>query len=233
MKVKIFFVFILITILSACVSIPKETVTLSQTLGSDLKILHNSHRNMVVLYYSKLKNDINILIDDVYAPHIIHYVLKVHLEYYKAGEESIYGAIEKAGKEESKEASLNALDKMTDFITIARKQIENKRAELLDPIELQEMVLLNKINQSYENAIYANSTLTSYLISARKVKEAQSNALSMVGLQGMDTLINNNLILVSDKVNEAIIKGKEIDVKSDGALQELERILKQVGDLTK
>lgn len=82
----------------SCASIPKETVTLSKTIGSDLQILHDSHRNMVQLYYNGIKLNINTFIDDVYAPFIIHHVLEVELNKHKRGESSIYGIIENAGK---------------------------------------------------------------------------------------------------------------------------------------
>ena len=72
-------------LLVSCASIPKETVTLSKTIGSDLQILHNSHRNMVQLYYNRIKLNINAFIDDVYAPFVIHYVLEVELNKHKRG----------------------------------------------------------------------------------------------------------------------------------------------------
>lgn len=42
-------------LLVSCASIPKETIILSKTIGSDLQILHDSHRNMVQLYYNRIK----------------------------------------------------------------------------------------------------------------------------------------------------------------------------------
>ena len=70
-------------LLVSCASIPKETVTLSKTIGSDLQILHNSQRNMVQLYYNGIKHNINAFIDDVYAPFIIHHVLEIELNKHK------------------------------------------------------------------------------------------------------------------------------------------------------
>lgn len=91
MKIKIIGISIALTILiSACVSIPKETVTLSQTLGKDLQILHNSHRNMVQLYYGKIKDNIYVFIDEVYAPYIINSMLNAELQSYKSGNPSLY-----------------------------------------------------------------------------------------------------------------------------------------------
>ena len=98
MNNKILVVIFSALLLVSCASIPKETVTLSKTIGSDLQILHDSHRNMVQLYYNGIKLNINTFIDDVYAPFIIHHVLEVELNKHKRGESSIYGIIENAGK---------------------------------------------------------------------------------------------------------------------------------------
>ena len=99
------FIFLSIGI-SSCVSIPKETVTLSQTIGKDMVVMHIAHRNMIQIHFRQIKNDINTFIDDTYAPFIIHFVLKHELTNYQNGEESLYGSIEAAGKNGSKKAGI-------------------------------------------------------------------------------------------------------------------------------
>lgn len=232
MKNKFISLIILFSILSSCVSIPKETVQLSKVLGNDLIILHDSHRNMVELYYDKIETDINSFIDDVYSPFIIHYVLKAELENYTNGEPSLYGTIETAGKTEGKIEADNALNTMTEFLEDANKQINSKRDELLLPILKQKKEIIANINKSYENAIYANSTITGYLESIRKVKESQQEALSFIGLEGTDEALNNALLQASEIVNTAVNKGKEIDVKSDEALDQIKEITDQIKKIT-
>lgn len=101
---------IVIVLLSASATVPKETVELSTILGKDLIILHESHRNMVNLYCDQMEGDVNELIDDVYTPFIIHYVLSAELESYRNGENSIYGVIEEAGQTKGKEEGNAAFD---------------------------------------------------------------------------------------------------------------------------
>ena len=103
---------------------------------------------------------------------------------------------------------------------------------MLTPINKQRDEIIRKVNTSYENAIYANSTITGYLKSIRKVKETQQEALSMIGLQGADNLVTNTLVNISDKIEAAVIKGKEIDIKSDQAMQQLEEITNQIKKIT-
>jgi hypothetical protein len=232
MKKKTLVILIIASFLAACASIPKETVTLSQTLGNDLKILHNSHRDVVQLFYGKIKNDINTFVDDVYSPYVIHYALKSELNEYKNGEPSLYGSIEDAGKIGGKKETDEALSVMLEFQEADRYQIEKKRNELLNPIIKQENEIIRGINYSYENVIYANSTITGHLESIRKVKESQQEALSIIGLGGADTLITNTLVKVSEQVNNAVEVGKDIDIKSEDAYEQLEEISRKIKELT-
>lgn len=216
----------------SCASIPRETVTLSKTIGADLQVLHDSHRNMVQLYYSGIKANINTFIDDVYAPFVIHHVLESELNKHKDGESSIYGIIEQAGKTGRRSETEEALNVMLEFQEEANKQINTKRNELLSPILYQESEILSTIDQSYQNTIYANATLTAYLVSARKVKESQNEALGIVSLNGLDTTVTNRLVELSGYVDMALEKGEKIDVKSNEAQQQIEDIVNKIKELT-
>lgn len=119
-----------------------------------------------------------------------------------------------------------------NFRRLQTYKFNPKRNELLNPILKQEKEIIDKINESYGNAIYANSTITGYLESARKVKATQQEALSLVGLQGKDTVMTNSLLKVSELVNAAVQKGKEIDVKSNDAYAKINEISNQIKKLT-
>lgn len=220
-------------LLAACVSIPKETVTLSQTLANDLVILHNAHRNIAQIYFKKIKDNINSFVDETYAPFVIQHVLTSELQAYQSGKPSLYGTIEGAGKKEGTPATKIAIKEMSDFQSAAYKQIEKKRNELLSPVMAQEAEVIKAVNQSYEHAIYANSTITGYLLSIRKVKEAQQEALSKLGISGADTIISNTLTKVSEQISEAVKKGKEIDIYSTNAGEQLDEISNQIKEITR
>ena len=219
-------------LISSCVSIPKETVELSKALGQDLKILHTSHRNVVSIYYQKIKDNINIFIKDVYTPYIINYVLKKELNSYKNGQESIFKAMNDAAKNSNVTATEKVTKDLQGFLSAANRQIKKKTNELMTPILTQETELLLKIDQSYQNAMYANSSITAYLSSIRKVKATQQEALSMIGVKGIDSLVTSKLLKLSEGVKEAIQKGKEIDTKSENAVQEIKAITDQIKELT-
>ncbi len=232
MRIQPGFSIILIAFLTSCAVIPKETVTLSQTMGNDLATLRQAHINLAELNFRKIKADINSFVDGTYAPFIIHYALSKQLQAYKAGQPSLYSSIEAAGKDGGEQEAAQALKIMTDFQIGARKQIEKKRNELLSPVEKQENEIISAINQSYENVIYANSTVTGYLQSIRKVKEAQQDALSKIGLKGADSIVTRGLVNISERVNEVVEKGKEIDVMSADAINQLDAITKAIQEIT-
>ena len=221
-----------LVLMVSCATVPKETVTLSKAIGSDLQILQDSHRNMVYLYYDRIKTNVNTFIDDVYAPFVIRHVLELELNKYKEGKTSIYSIIENAGKMGGKDETEEALNIMLEFQEAANQQINEKRNELLSPILNQEREILNAIDQSYQNTIYANATLTAYLISVRKVKESQNEALSIVGLNSMDATATNKLVELSEFVDMALDKGKKIDIKNQEAQQQIEDIVNKIKELT-
>jgi hypothetical protein len=70
----------MLVFLASCVSIPSETISLSQTLGRDLQELKRSHINTINIYYSDLESKINRFIDEVYSPFIIQFVLESEFE---------------------------------------------------------------------------------------------------------------------------------------------------------
>lgn len=200
--------------LSSCVSVPKESITLSEALGNDLRVLKRSHQNTIILYYDNLEAKINTFIDDVYAPFIIQYVLESEFESYENNQASMITFLNEASKDAAtKEDTEKAFNEIKDFHALMSDQILSKRNELLKPVQTQRNEILKTINSSYDNAIYANSTLTAYLESASDVKDTQKESLRIIGLEGTDEFINNSLLNASDILNEVIHKGKDIDKK--------------------
>jgi hypothetical protein len=229
MKLRILLILFAVCALNSCVSIPKETVQLSKAIGEDLKTLQSSHIAMVDLFYIEITRNINSFIADVYAPYIIHYVLKKEKENYNNQKQSIFGAIENAGKDTAgKTETDEAFNEMTDFLTFANTTIKKKRDELLNPIQKQQDSIIREINRSYKNTMYANSAIINYLESALKVKESQKQVLSIVGLKGKDEELNNTLLKVSSYTKSLLEKGKEIDIKSDKAKDQMKILLNEI-----
>lgn len=231
MKIKILILAIPF-FLASCMSVPEETVTISQTLGNDLAILHNSHRQLIHLHFNDIKEDINGFIEETYAPFVIHYVLSAELKAHQFGEESIYSKLEIAGKSGGKKETEDVLQTMLEFHTAAREDIENMRKELLDPIIKQESDLLIRVDQSYQNSIYANSAITGYLRSMRNLKIAQEETLSRIGLQNANQFVTNNLVQLSNGISDAVKRGEKLDIQSEDAIKKIENVIDQIKKAT-
>lgn len=216
----------------SCVSIPQESVDLSRTIGLDMKQLHYSHLKLLDLYFSKTESDINELIDDVYSPMIINFVLKKELLKYQNNQPSIYTSVKEAATIGGGEKTELALKEMTDFYVAANRQIATKRIQLLTPIKNQHRIAKAQIDSSYQSIYYANSALTSFLISAKKVKNKQKESLSHLGLGEIENDLEKKIIDLSELISKVLVQAKDLDHKSDSALEELETQLQKIKDYT-
>jgi vacuolar-type H+-ATPase subunit H len=207
---------------------PKQTVQLSSVIGTDLKVLENSHTTMVGLFYNEIMNNMNGFIEDVYAPFIINYVLKKELDSYHNSKPSIFEAIEDAATKGGKANTEKAYNDMSDFLKAARTQIEKKRNELLVPIQKQRDSIILNIKISYGNTILASSSVTSYLQSISSLKESQNEVLSVIGLKGKTEELTNTLLKMSDVTKSLLTKGKEIDIKSDDAYNKMKTLTDEI-----
>lgn len=214
--------------LVGCVSIPKETIVLSETLEKDIAVLQKSHLQMATIHFNDMEDKINIFVDDVYAPFIINHVLKDELQEYQAGNPSIYTSLMKAGESNDKEVTAKALQEMAEFVKDAQDQIEEKRKEMLLPVQQRKREVTQAITISYNNAINANTTLTAYLRSVQKVKDSQEQVLSMLGLENIDTKISDNLVRISDEISLLNDKAKKVDAESDEAYEKLNEISEKI-----
>jgi vacuolar-type H+-ATPase subunit H len=208
--------------------VPKQTVKLSSVIGTDLKVLENSHTTMVGLFYNEIINNMNGFIEDVYAPFIINYVLKKELDSYHNSQPSIFEAIEDAATKGVKANTEKAYNDMSDFLKAARTQIEKKRNELLVPIQKQRDSIILNIKISYGNTILASSSVTSYLQSISSLKESQNEVLSVIGLKGKTEELTNTLLKMSDVTKSLLTKGKEIDIKSDDAYNKMKTLTDEI-----
>ncbi|MCT4646349.1 MAG: hypothetical protein N4A74_15280 [Carboxylicivirga sp.] len=220
---KITFLLLCSLLLSGCASIPPESVQLSATLGNDLQSLHKSHRAFVILHYGKMKEQINQFVDDVYAPYAISQSLKIEMEEFNVGNESLPGLIKEAS-EGNNVATKEVLLYMQDFLEITNEEIEAMRMELLQPVRQQERELLIKVDNAYSNAIQANATLTAHLKSIRKVKESQAEALQLIGLNNVHETITEYALKASGIVDEATQTAKKVDATSDEVLEKVDEI---------
>lgn len=121
---------------------------------------------------------------------------------------------------------------MSYFLKTANTRIENKRNELLGPIQKQKDAILRNINTAYENTRRANSSVTNYLQSVLSLKKSQKEILSIVGLKGMDEPLNKTLLKASDVTKSLLVEGKKIDIESEDAFDKIKKISAKIKSIT-
>lgn len=197
--------------MSACATIPEETIELSNTVGRDLEEVHRSHKALATLFFDMMEKDVNKFISEIYAP---AYIKKFAEEYELA--DKVNGIVANAPN--------NLLPVLVRFVETSNEVIENKRAELLHQIKEQRNQVINDIDDSYRQLQAAQALIAGHLASVMKVHDAQNEALKNVGLEGMRQKLAENTAEVSDRVSNLIEEGE----KAEGKMDKVEEVLLKI-----
>lgn len=219
-KQLLFFILLLavcISAISSCAQVPKQAVELSATVGRDIAQVYQSHKELAILLYERIKNDVNKFVDNVYAPYQIKRQLKDDYNDFKSGDEdSLFAVLNYAiNHPDDSQAQLNTLEYMEIFLEVVRGDIESFRQEQLSLVTKQEQNLLSAIDRSYNQIHYANSIVTGHLSSIAKVYDAQNQILAEFGIEGLRKEIGETLAETSRKVSDYTDQAKKIDEKLD------------------
>lgn len=213
--------FLLLVGLVACAQVPKESVTLSATVGRDMAEMQKSHIAVVDLYYDRLQKDINRFIDDVYMPFQIHATLSDDL-----WRNELVNAIKSAAiKDPTGKKQKEGYEKIEIFLQILNEEIEAYRLSKLTPIKMEKEEVRRNINEAYDRIFYANSIVTGHLASVVEVHNAQDELLAKVDLKGYREKAAVKTAALSDKIADLIKDAKKADSKSDEFIQKFENLL--------
>lgn len=215
MKIGRILATLLLIVLIGCAQVPKESVELSATVGRDIAKVYRAHRELAVIFYRRIKNDINKFVDEVYAPYQIQKLLESDQKRFKQGNQlSLFAKLNVAVQQPGNTAAQKtALSFMEVFVQELRTEIENYRKDLLDPVLEQEKELLSAIDRSYFQIHYANSIVTGHLASIVKVHDAQDEILKQFGVEGLREDVGETLAKASDEVAKLVEKGKKVEEK--------------------
>jgi hypothetical protein len=212
---------------ASCAQVPKQSVELSATVGRDIAQVHKAHRDLAVILYGRIKNDINRFVDEVYAPYQIKNLLQAeHEDFMKGDPNSLFSALDAAIKQPNRpDVQKAALDVIDVFVQVVRAEVESYRKERLAPILTQEKEVLSAIDRSYNQIHYANSIVTGHLASIVRVHDAQEELLNEFGIEGLRKEIGKKLASTSNNVAEFVEKTSGVD----GTIAEME----EISELTK
>jgi hypothetical protein len=226
-----FFLMALIALFTACASVPKESVELSTTVGRDVTTVYKSHRELAKLLFGRMRQDVNRFVDNVYSPYQIRSAMENDYKNAKSPQESdrkasIILAINNAFKPEaSDKLQRQVFESMGAMVSIIQADIEDKRKELLKPLDAQEALVLANIDRNYSQIIYANSIVTGYLASVVKVHDAQNEALTAIGADAnLSDVVGKKLATASDTVKSIVQKAE----KAEATTESIQTVLKDL-----
>lgn len=183
----------LLIILSGCASIPPEAPELSSELGRRISAIENSNIVLLNRFFDQKRKEVDMFIENEWVP--------VFAEQFFSNEK-IAEAWNIIVSENNK------ADRLT-FITKAgpklQDRINQKRLELIQPLDELERRIEASIRSEYSQAKAMNNSITSFLLSASKVAETRNRYLEMVGIKDetVGQLINKTDDAVSDLLGKA------------------------------
>ena len=174
--------------MTACASVPKETVTLSRTVGQDIAQLQSGYRETIRFSFDQMRLAGLSVIDNVWTP--------VYLKSFVTG-----GQLVEAAKAEQTE-------RIEYWARTAIKAIDDQRKKFLDPLQEREDALVAEVDAAFDRVISANAAVTANLNSVLKVQNLQNQVLEAAGVSGIRDTINGAIVSTSNWVATAT---KEIE----------------------
>lgn len=215
---------VLIFQILGCSTVPKEVVELSYRMGEDISAVQKSYKILIHTHFETLRGERIRYLNKEWTPRYIKgWIEDGRLVDVAKG--TVVWSVEKedfvkplAGKEEE-----GLLATIRFWSVTAVKDIEDKKAELLAPLNKQEEQLSSWVDEAFNRLYRGNATITAHLNSLRKVQEVQDDALAALHLKDLRDKIDNDLVTASDRAKS----GLEAVRKADGLVQEAEKKLQK------
>lgn len=238
MRAKLVSLGFCVLLFAGCAQVPRESVELSTTIGRDIAVTHQAHIQLATLLFEKMKQDVNRFVDGTYAPYQIRKAMErqkqlANSDDQKEKNKSLLLAINAAFKPEASEKSQGAVLKgMGSLVTKIRKDVEQMRTELLNPLIEQEKQVLGSINRAYQQMHYANSIVTGHLSSIVKVHEVQSDLLAEFGVErDLRKEVGEGIASVSAKIALLVDAAEKVDYKIEAAESTAKSLKKAITEL--
>jgi hypothetical protein len=165
--------FILITIsllMTACVSIPPEAPELSAQLGNRISAIEQSNLTLLHRYFDRKKQDVDEFIQNEWVPEFANQFF---------AEPAIANVWDQVVAGGNKQDRLKFILKTNPKL---QQKINQKRVELIQPLEVLEQRIETKLKADYAQAKAINNSITGFLLSASKVVENRDRYLEMIGV---------------------------------------------------
>lgn len=216
-----------VLLVAACAQVPRQTVTLSATVGRDVAEMHRAHRELAALLFARMKGDVNAFVDDVFAPAQIEQTLAKH-------KGLLVQAIEEGSRPDpTGEAQKTMVAVFQIYLEELRANVEGYRRKLMTPLEEQERDLLASIDEGYGRIHYANSIVTGHLASVVQIQDTQDELLRKANLEGLRTTVSERIAGASEDLAKIVDKARKGEEKLDDAGRKIEEVVGRVKEIAR
>jgi hypothetical protein len=201
-------------LVASCVSIPQEAPELSAELGKRISAIQSSHINLLHKFMDEKRDQVDEFLMEEWVPLFAKEVFSEDII------KNTWMEVCTSGSE---------YDRLR-FITMLgpkiQRKINNKRVELMKPLDDLELTIERTLRNEYAQAAAINNSITSFLASAAEVAEARDRYLNMLGI-GQEKISN-----ALDEADQAV---SEMVKMTRGRVEDFnifkERIEKVITDL--
>lgn len=199
-----------VSLLAGCVSIPPEAPELSAELGKRISAIEDSNLMLLHRFFDQKRATVDKFVEDEWVPLFAE-------EFFS--DSTISDAWNTIVREDNKKQRLTFIVKIGPKL---QKKINEKRLELIQPLDDLERNIELKIRDEYTQARALNNSITSFLLSASKVTENRNRYLEVAGVT--DAKIGKLIEQTDDTVTDLLSKTKGANEKIDGTAKYLEKI---------
>ena len=197
-------------LLNGCVTIPPEAPELSVQLGKRISAIEDSNITLLNRFFDQKRREVDLFIETEWVPTFANDVFS---------NDKISKVWDEIVKADNKEDRLIFLIKMGPKL---QQKINEKRIELIQPLDALERRIEKHIRDEYAQANAMNNSITSFLVSASKVAENRDRYLDMAGIT--DEKIGSFIDRTDDAVADLLGKTKVAKSKLDRASEFLENV---------
>lgn len=180
-----------IILLNGCAGhVPAEVLDLSNTMGEDLKALHHSYRQLIIAHFNSLRKQTDSFMENRWVPVFIK-------DFIERG-----NLVQMVQSPPDGQRDTN----VTEWVAAAMGAINEKRNQLMKPLDDEEKKLLEMVDSSFNLLDQANAKIYSHLKSLSKVEESTQGLFDIRALKGLREKINSGLAAAAASTTEILEK---------------------------
>jgi len=205
-------VFLLFIVLGGCVTVPQETIELSYVMEENIAALKISYIALVNTHFDLLEQTrIDYLENEWILKFIKEWIHDGRLIDIASGRAIWSDEHGDFIQPEKSMEMLGLLSSTTSWAIAAIEIIEEKKKDLLGPLEEQRKELLLMIEEGFDRLLRGNIAITAHLNSIRKIDEFRNKTFETLKFSDLQKEIDKRLNDISKYADQGLVAIKKAD----------------------